>query len=91
MNKVTALDIANYIINSPSTMYEDGYYYVHWNEEDGLNYKGNTNPNNITVCVPCTYAGEVANKDEFNARESVDDEDFMRVCDALADKVNEEI
>lgn len=91
MNKVTTLEIANYIINSPSTMYEDGYYYAHWNEKDGLNYKGNSNQDNITVCVPCAYAAEIENRDKFNAKESVDDEEFMRVCDTLADKLNKEI
>lgn len=91
MNKVTALEVADYIIHSPYMLYEDGYYYAHWNPKERLNYKGNSDPDNITVCVPCAYADEVSDRDEFNAKESVDDEEFMRVCDALADKLNKEI
>lgn len=90
MKKITKLEVAQYLINSPSLMYEDGEYYAHWSEEKGLNYDGNMDPENITVCVPCEYAYEMS-REEFDSKESVDDADFMGICEALAEKLSEEI
>ena len=81
--KITSKEIAEYIINSPALMYEDGEYFAHWSGEKGLNYEGNTDPGNITVSVPC--------EEEFDSKENLDDPDFMRICEELADKLNEEI
>ena len=88
--KITVKEIAEYIINSPSLMYEDGEYFVHWSEEKGLNYDGNTDSENITVSVPCEYADGMS-REEFDSKENLDDPDFMRICEELADKLNEEI
>lgn len=90
MNKFTAHDIAKYIIDSFTILYEDGYYYIHYNPETGLNYKGNTVPDNITICVKCNYADEL-DRYEFDAKESENDGDFMEICEELANKLNERI
>ena len=88
--KITSKEIAEYIINSPALMYEDGEYFAHWSEEKGLNYEGNTDPGNITVSVPCEYADEMI-REEFDSKENLDDPDFTRICEKLADRLNEEI
>ena len=88
--KIKAMEIANYIINSSALMYEDGEYFAHWSEEKGLNYDGNTDQENITVSVPCEYADEMS-RDEFDSKENLDDPDFMRICEELAQKLNKEI
>lgn len=88
--KITAKEVAEYIINSPSLMYEDGEYFAHWSEEKGLNYDGNTDPGNITVSVPCSYADGMS-REEFGSKEILDDPDFMQICEELADRLNEEI
>lgn len=90
MKKISVEEIAEYIIDSLALMYEDGEYYAHWSEEKGLNYDGNTDPENITVSVPCEYADGIS-REEFDSKESLDDPDFMRICEGLADKLNEEI
>lgn len=90
MRKLTALEVADYIINSPYLMYEDGDYYIHWNPVHGLNYKGNSDPDNIIISIHCSYADGLS-REEFETKESVNDSDFMSVCDALADKLNEKI
>lgn len=88
--RIAAKEIAEYIINSPSLMYEDGEYFAHWSGEKGLNYDGNTDPENITVSVLCEYADGMS-RDEFDSKESLDDPEFMQICEELADKLNEEI
>lgn len=88
--KITVKEIAEYIIDSPALMYEDGEYFAHWSEEKGLNYDGNTDPENITVFAYCDYA-EGLDRMEFDSKENLDDPDFMRICEELADKLNEEI
>ena len=88
--KITASQIAEYIIESMGTMYEDGGYYTHYNPETGFNYKGNSDPENITVSAPCDYADSMS-REEFDSKENLDDPDFMRICEELADKLNEEI
>ena len=88
--KITVKEIAEYIINSPALMYEDGEYFAHWSGEKGLNYEGNTDPGNITVSVPCEYADEMI-REEFDSKENLDDPDFTRICEKLADRLNEEI
>lgn len=90
MKKFTATDIAMYITNSTMSMYEDGDYYVHWSEEKGLNYDGNTDPNNITVISHCDYADGMS-QSEFYAKENLCDTDFLQICDDLANKLNSEI
>lgn len=90
MKKITKLEVAQYLINSPSLMYEDGEYYAHWSEEKGLNYDGNMDPENITVSVPCEYADGM-DREEFDSKESIDDSDFMEICETLAERLNEEI
>lgn len=88
--KITVREIAEYIIDSPALMYEDGEYFVHWSEEKGLNYDGNMNPENITVSAPCDYADGMG-RGEFDGKENLDDPDFMRICEELADKLSKEI
>ena len=88
--KKTVKEIAEYIINSPALMYEDGEYFAHWSEEKGLNYDGNTDPENITVSAPCDYADSMS-REEFDEKESLEDCDFMQICEELANKLNEEI
>ena len=87
--KITVKEIAEYIIDSPALMYEDGEYFAHWSEEKGLNYDGNTDPENITVSAPCDYADSMS-REEFDNKESLSDPDFMRICEELAKKLNEE-
>lgn len=89
-SKITELMIAEYLIESFSSMYEDGYYYVHWNPEIGLNYNGNDDPENITVCAKCDYA-QGLDRCKFDSKESYDDPDFMTICEKLADLLNEKI
>ena len=88
--KIKAMEIANYIINSQTMMYEDGEYFAHWSEEKGLNYDGNMDPENITVSVLCEYTDEMS-RDEFDSKENLDDPDFMRICEELAENLNKEI
>lgn len=88
--KITVKEIAEYIIDSPALMYEDGEYFAHWSEEKGLNYDGNTDPENITVSAPCDYADSMS-REEFDSKERLSDRDFMRICEELSDKLNEEI
>lgn len=88
--KITASQIAEYIIESMGMMYEDGGYYTHYNPETGFNYKGNSDPENITVFAYCDYA-EGLDRMEFDSKENLDDPDFMQICEELADKLNEEI
>lgn len=88
--KITASEIAEYIIESMGMMYEDGGYFAHWSEEKGLNYDGNTDPENITVSALCDYADGMS-REEFDSKESLSDPDFMQICEELADKLNEEI
>lgn len=88
--KITVKEIAEYIIDSPVLMYEDGEYFAHWSEEKGLNYDGSTDPENITVSVPCDYADGMS-REEFDSKERLSDPDFMRICEELSDKLNEEI
>lgn len=88
--KITAKEIAEYIINSPSLMYEDGEYFAHWSEEKGMNYDGNTDPENTTVSAPCDYVDGMS-RDEFDSKEDLKDPDFMRICEELAERLNEEI
>lgn len=90
MKKFTPKDIAEYIIESFSELYEDGFYYVHCHPETGLNYRGNSDPENITVCVPCYYADGL-DRFEFDSKENESDPDFMEICSALADKLNLEL
>lgn len=90
MKKFTAHDIAEYIIESFSELYEDGYYCVHYNPETGLNYKGNMDPENITVCARCDYADGL-DRCEFDAKESENDPEFMDICEELAEKLNSEL
>lgn len=89
-NVLTGVDIAKYIIESTVSMYEDGSYYVHWSEKKGLNYDGNMDSENITVTSECRYADGL-DEYEFYQKESYDDEDFMRICEDLANKLNREI
>lgn len=91
MKNPNALEIAKYIIDSPFTMYEDGYYYAHWNPEKGLNYDGNSNSDNIMVCVPCLYADDMESIDELTEKEDIDDMDFMSICESISQKLYEEI
>ena len=88
--KITVKEIAEYIIDSPALMYEDGEYFAHWSEEKGLNYDGNTGPENITVSAPCDYADGMS-REELDNKESLSDPDFMRICEELEKKLNEEI
>ena len=88
--KITVKEIAEYIIGSPALMYEDGEYFAHWSEEKGLNYDGNTDPENITVSAPCDYADSMS-REEFDSKEGVSDPDFMRICEELAEKLDKEI
>ncbi len=91
-DRVSAEDIADYIINSPSMMYEDGYYYAHWSPENGLNYDGFSNLENISVASRCYYDDDGGmDRDEFDRKERLDDPDFMRICEDLAEKLNTEI
>lgn len=90
MKKISVEEIAGYIIDSPALMYEDGEYFAHWSEEKGLNYDGNTDPENITVSAPCDYADSMS-REEFDGKEDLQDPDFMRICEELADKLNAEI
>lgn len=90
MIKMSKNDVANYIINSPSIMFEDGCYYAHWSEDNGLNYDGNTDPENITVIAECQYADHIS-REEFDAKENINDFDFMAICEELAEKLNTEI
>lgn len=86
---VTAEGIADYIINSPSSMYEDGYYHAHYSKDQGgLNYHGNDWLDNFTAVVACEYANGRSKKD-FEKKENIDDPDFMEICEKLADKINE--
>lgn len=87
---IKSKEIAEYIIDSPALMYEDGEYCAHWSEEKGLNYDGNTDPENITVSVPCEYADGMS-REEFDGKEDLQDSDFMRICEELAEKLNAEI
>ncbi len=91
MKNPNALEIAKYIIDSPSAMYEDGYYYTHWNPEKGLNYDGNSDADNITVCAPCLYADDMESIDELTEKENIDDMDFMSICESISQKLDEEI
>ena len=88
--KITIKEIAEYIINSTALMYEDGEYFVHWSEEKGLNYDGNTDSENITVSSACEYADGMS-REKFDSKESLADPDFMRICEELAGKLNKEI
>ena len=88
--KITVKEIAEYIIDSQALMYEDGEYFAHWSEEKGLNYDRNTDPENITVSAPCDYADSMS-REEFDEKESLEDWDFMQICEDLADKLNQEI
>lgn len=90
MNKFTSHDIAEYIIESFTNMYEGGYYYVHYNTEIGLNYKGSSVPENITVCARCNYADGLDMR-EFDMKENENDHEFMEICEELAEKLNFEI
>lgn len=90
MKEYTAHDIAEYITESYLVMYQDGYYYVHYNPKTGFNYKGTQDPDNITVCVPCDYA-EGLDRYEFDMKENESDPDFMAVCEKLADELNERL
>lgn len=87
MKKFTSKDIAEYIIESYAELFEDGYYYVHCNPEIGLNYRGNLDPENITVCAPCDYADGM-DRYEFDQKENFNDPDFMDICENLAEKLN---
>ena len=88
--KITKEQIAEYIIESMGMMYEDGGYYVHYNPETGFNYTGNSDPENITVSALCDYADGMS-REEFDEKESLEDCDFVQICEELADKLNEEI
>lgn len=90
MKEYTTHEIAEYIINSPYLMYEDGYYCVHCHPETGLNYRGISDPENIVVYVPCEYA-EGIEREEMDAKESESDEDFVQICERLTEKLNEEL
>lgn len=90
MKKISALEIAEYIMESMVSMYEDGSYYAHYNPDKGLNYEGNTDPENITVLASCNYADDL-DRYEMEQKENTNDSDFMRICEELAEKLNEEI
>lgn len=90
MEKYTAHDIAEYIINSYLMMCEDGYYHVHYNSVSGLNYKGSNDQRNFTVLVPCDYAKNIT-RYEFEKKQNENDPDFMKICNKLAEKLNTEI
>lgn len=86
---VTAEDVANYIIDSPSSMYEDGHYYAHYSKDQGgLNYHGKDWHDNFTAAAVCAYADGMRRED-FYEKENIDDPDFMEICEKLADKINE--
>lgn len=85
---VTAEDVADYIINSPSSMYEDGYYHAHYSKDQGgLNYHEKDWHDNFTAAVACEYADGMRRED-FYEKEDIDDPDFMEICKKLADKIN---
>lgn len=91
----TVMDIARYIIDSPHVMFEDGTYFVHYNLDVGLNYEGNCDPNNITVCVPIVTPPAMDNPDnvgEFLEKyEKTDNQDFMYMCELLHEKLVREL
>lgn len=88
---IDTLGVANYIINSTALMYENGYYCAHWSPKKGLNYDGNNDEDNITVYARCPYDEDVKSREEFDAKESIDDPDFLEVCENLTHQLNEEI
>lgn len=90
MKKFTERDIAEYIIEGSVSVYEDGFYHVHYNPKTGFNYKGNSDDENITVCARCEYA-EGLDPFEFYSKENMDDPDFMRICTELAEKLNQKL
>lgn len=86
---VTAEDVADYITNSPSSMYEDGHYHAYYSKDQGgLNYHEKDWHDNFTAAVACEYADGMRRED-FYEKENIDDPDFMEICEKLADKINE--
>lgn len=84
----TVEEIARYLIDSPFVMWEDGYYYAHWDEESGLVYE--YTPDTVDGRARAAYADEIS-REEFDAKESLADPDFMEVCEALAYDLNQQL
>lgn len=90
---VTRTQIARYIIESPYAMYHNGYYYVRWSKDYGLNYYKDIDRNNIYVLIPF-YDSEYDDERVYWELEYIEDfenEEFMAMCDKLADELNREI
>ncbi len=85
----TVEEIANYIINSDYTRYEDGLYYVHVKENGEL--VGSYSEADETFTA--SFDASEWEHDEDPARfyeeaESVDNPDFMRTVENLTEQVN---
>lgn len=88
MKRYTDEDIARFIINSSSTMYEDGFYYIH--VDDG-GYLSETAQYCATFEVPfdaSEYKGDPDPCRFYDEVERLDNAEFMLVCFRLALKVN---
>ena len=90
MKKITANEVAEYIINSDCTRLEDGLYYVHINE-DGEFVHSASEGETFT-----TEAGDISEWEDdesperfYDEFETTDNKDFMYICEDLADQIND--
>lgn len=89
MKKITAEDIAGYIINSDSTRLEDGLYYVHVDEIGNFvnSFRDGTT---FTTPVDTSEWDNDESPDRFYEEfETIDNPDFMDACEKLANQINE--
>lgn len=85
--KINPEDVARYIIGSPFLLYEDGYYYARYSHESGLTYEENAD---IYASTPVSFPEDFTRWD-LDAWESLENPDFLRVCEKLARQINDEL
>ena len=90
MKIYTILDIANYLIDSDYSLFENDNYYLYYNPDTGLNYNGNTDPDNITITVTLSdYGIDINNYDCLSDFENIDNPEFLTICEKLLDDLCE--
>jgi len=89
MKRYTENDIADYIINSSNMMFEDGLYYAHVNDNGELVPSKDDATTFTAEFDDSEWANDESPERFYEEAETKSNPDFMRVCEKLADEINE--
>lgn len=88
MKSYTDEDIARFIINSSSTMFEDGFYYIHVDDDGDLSETAQYCATFEVAFDASEYENDLDPCRFYDEVERLDNAEFMCVCFQLALEVN---